>query len=94
LSKSEIYKIINEVKAEGNTDTQLHLNPKNTKQTMDFVAAMATDVKADCLVTCTKIATAHGVSFGTIHNILHVELGLVKKSVCWVPKLLSMELKE
>jgi hypothetical protein len=29
-----------------------------------------------------------------MHNILHVELGLVKKSSRWVPKLLSSEQKE
>jgi hypothetical protein len=29
-----------------------------------------------------------------MHNILHVELGLVKNSARWVPKLLSSEQKE
>jgi hypothetical protein len=29
-----------------------------------------------------------------MHNILHEELGLVKKSARWVPELLSMEQKE
>jgi histone-lysine N-methyltransferase SETMAR len=29
-----------------------------------------------------------------MHNILHVELGLVRKSACWVHKLLSVEQKE
>ena len=30
----------------------------------------------------------------TIHRILHDDLGLVKKSARWVPKLLSQEQKE
>jgi hypothetical protein len=55
---------------------------------------MAADVKADHCIMCRDLASAHGVSFGTMHNILHVELGLVKKSAHWVPKLLSPEQKE
>jgi hypothetical protein len=35
------------------------------------------------------LASAHGVSDGTMHNIQHDELGLVKKSVELIPKLLS-----
>jgi hypothetical protein len=42
---------------------------------------------------CMDLATAHGVSYGTMHNILHQELGLVKKSARWVPKLLSEDQK-
>jgi hypothetical protein len=34
------------------------------------------------------------VSFGTIYNILHDDLGLVKKSARWVPKLLNEEQKQ
>jgi hypothetical protein len=40
------------------------------------------------------LATTHGVSYGTMHNTLHDELGLVKKSMQWVPKLLSEEKKK
>jgi histone-lysine N-methyltransferase SETMAR len=35
------------------------------------------------------LASAFGVSKGTIHNILRDDLGLVKKSARWVPKILS-----
>jgi hypothetical protein len=94
LSKSAIYKIINKVKAGESTNDKRHLNFKKTKRSMEIIAAVAADVKADCRITCRDLATAHGVSFGTMHNILHEKLGLVKKSACWVPKLLSTEQKE
>jgi hypothetical protein len=94
LSKSAIYKIINKVKAGETTEDQRHLNQKKTKRTVDIIAAVAADVKADRRITCRELASAHGVSFGTMHNILHMELGLVKKSARWVPKLLSPEQKE
>jgi hypothetical protein len=94
LSKSAIYKIINKVKARESTDDKRHLNPKKTKRTMDIIAAVAGNVKADRHITCRDLAIAHGVPFGTMHNILHEELGLVKKSASLVPKLLSSEQKE
>jgi transposase len=94
LSKSVIYKILNKVKAGETTEDKRHLNPKKMKRPVDIIAAVAADVKADCRITCRDLATAHGVSFGTVHNILHEEQGLVKKSAQWVPKLLSPEQKE
>ena len=94
LSISAIYKIIIKVKAGKNTDDQRPLNSKKTKRTLGVVAAVAADIKADPRATCRDLATAHGVSYGTMHNILHVELGLSKKSARWVPKLLSDEQKE
>ncbi len=45
-------------------------------------------------VNCMDPATAHRVSYGTMCNILHVELGLVKKLEGWVPKLLSEDQKK
>jgi hypothetical protein len=33
-------------------------------------------MNADCWVACKDLATAHGISYGTMHNILHEELGL------------------
>jgi hypothetical protein len=91
LSKSTIYNIINKFKAGESTEDRQHLNPKKTKRTEDIIAAVAADVKADRRITCRDLAS---VSFETMHNILHVELGLVKKSARWVPKLLSPEQKE
>jgi hypothetical protein len=61
------------------------------KRTLYIVVA---NVNADCIFTCMDLVTAHGVSYGTIHNNLHDELGLVKKLARWVPKLLSEEQKK
>ncbi len=57
---------------------------KKTKQTLDIVAAFVANVKTDRQVTCMDLATAHGVSYGTMHNILHEELELVKKTARWM----------
>jgi len=37
---------------------------------------------------------ANGVSFGTIYNILHDDLGLIKKSAWQAPKFLNEEQKQ
>ncbi len=87
--KTAIYNILKKVKAGETTDDQRHLDAKKTKRTQDIIAAVAADVNADRRVMCMDLATAHGVSYGTMHNILHQELGLVKKSARWAPKLLS-----
>jgi hypothetical protein len=85
LTKSNIYNILKKVKAGEMTDDQRHLNAKKSKRTQDIIAAVAANVNADLRVMCTYLATAHGMSYGTMHNILHEELGLVKKSVRWSP---------
>jgi histone-lysine N-methyltransferase SETMAR len=94
LTKTAIYNILKKVKAGETTDDLRHLNAKKTKRTQDIIAAVAADVNADRRVKCMDLATAHGVSYGTMHNILHKELGLVKKSARWVPKLLSEDQKK
>lgn len=56
-----------------------------------LIAAIAVAVKEDGRVNIRDLAAANGASYGTILNILHNDLGLVKKSARWVPKLLSDE---
>jgi hypothetical protein len=60
--------------------------------TANLIASVA--VAEDRRVSIQDLARAHGTSYGTISCILHSQLGLVKKSACWVPKLLSKEQKE
>jgi len=38
-----------------------------------------------------SLASAHNTSYGTISNIVHKDLGLVKKPARWGPKLLSLD---
>jgi len=89
LKKTQIYEIITLVKANKNTKDQRCLNPKKTKRTQTLIAAVAAAVENDRRVNIDDIASANGVSHGTIFNVLHEDLGLVKKSARWVPKLLS-----
>jgi histone-lysine N-methyltransferase SETMAR len=93
LGLTSIYYIIKKVKAGKTTDDQRHLSAKKTKRTADIVAAVAADVKEDRRVNCRDLAFAHGVSNGTMHSILRDDLGLVKKSARWVPKLLDEDQK-
>ena len=94
MTIQSIYSIINKVKAGKTTDDQRYLNAKKTKTTIDIVAAVTADVEEDRRVTVRHLAAAHGVSYGTMHNILYKSLGLVKKSARWVPKLLSDDQKK
>jgi histone-lysine N-methyltransferase SETMAR len=94
LKRTQIYEIMNKVKAGKNTEDQRHLSAKKTKRTVNLVAAVAAAVKEDARVSIQELASANGVSYGTIQTILHVDLGLSKKSARWVPKLLSDEQKE
>jgi hypothetical protein len=91
LKTRAIYKISKQIKDEKNTDDKRKFNSKKTIRTADLIAA---NVKADRRVCVKALASAHGVSAGTVFTILHKELGLVKKSARWVPKLLSQEQME
>ncbi len=51
-------------------------------------------MKEDRRANCRDLAFAHGVSNGTMHSILWDDLGLVKKSARWVPKLLNEDQKQ
>ena len=86
LKKTQIYEILKRVKMGKNTDDRRGF----TKQkTADLIASVAAAVAEDRRVSIQDLARAHGTSYGTISRILHSQLGLVKKSARWVPKLLS-----
>ena len=51
-------------------------------------------IEEDRRVDVAQLASVFDVSTGTIFNIIHDDLGLVKKSARWVPKLLSQEQKD
>ena len=91
VNRATIYCIIKAVKDGKNTDNQRKFNATKTKRTQSFIAAVAAAVEEDRQVSIEDLAGAHGVSYGTIFNIIHDDLGLVKKSARWVPKLFSRE---
>ncbi len=93
LQKTAIYAIIKKVKAGENTSDQRHLNGKKTVRNAALIASVAAAVEQDRRLSVKSFAVAHGVGVGTIHRILHEDLGLEKKSARWVPKLLSQDQK-
>ncbi len=94
LKKMQIYEILKQVKMGKNTEDRRGFNKQKTKMTAGLIASVAAAIPEDRRVSIQDLARAHGMSYGTISRILHSQLGLVKKSARWVPKLLSKEQKE
>jgi hypothetical protein len=94
LSVSQINRIIKAVKDGKNTSDQRHSNAKKTKRTADIVAAVAAAVERDPQLSVRELATTHGLTYSTVYAILKDDLGLVKKSVRWLPKLSSKAKKQ
>ena len=93
MSASQVYRIIALVKKGKNTKDQRPQNPKKTVRTPDIVASVAAAVENNRRLNIRKLAQKTHVSYGTIHNILHKDLGMSKKSARWVPKLLTEDQK-
>ena len=91
VNRATIYRIMKSVKNGKNTDNQCKFNATKIKRNQSLIAVVATAVEEDRQVIIVDLAGAHGVSHGTIFNIIHDNLGLVKKSS--VPKLFSAEQK-
>ncbi len=94
LSKTAIYDILKKVKAGQDASDQRHSNPVKTVRTPDFIEAVKLFIEQDRRVTVQELKEHFSCSRGTIQNVLHNDLGLVKKSARWVPKLLSDGQKE
>jgi hypothetical protein len=94
LSSSQIYRIIKQARAGKNTDNQHHLNPKKTVHPATLITSVAAAVANDRLNGTQSLAADHGVCLRTICQIFKEDLGLEKKSECWLPKLLSEKHKK
>ncbi len=94
LQKTTIYAVIKMVKAGETISDQRHLNGKKTILNAALITSVAAAVEQDCHLSIKSFAVAHGVGMGTIHRILHEDLGLEKKSARWVPNLLSQDQKD
>jgi histone-lysine N-methyltransferase SETMAR len=94
LKRTQIYQIIKEVKEGKNTADQRHSNSKKTKRTCDVVAAVAAAIEEDRRQTLRGLALTLDQSKDTIRRILTEDLGFVKKSARWVPKLLTEDQKK
>ncbi len=86
-----IFNILKQIKEGKSTDDRRKLNTKKTVRTAALITAVTADMEADRRICIKALASAHGTSVGTIFAILHKDLGLVKKSARWEPKLISLE---
>ena len=93
LSERQIYRLIRQVKDGRDTEDQRKFNPKKTRRSVETIAAVQAAVESDRRTTIEELAAEFDLSVGTVHTILHEDLGLSKKSARWVPRLLSMEQK-
>ena len=93
LKKTQIYHLIKTVKEGGDT---IDMRGKRgvSKRTQAVIDAVDTDVQDDRRVTVAYLALKHDLARSTIEVILKDDLGLVKKSARWVPKLLNQDQKE
>ena len=82
-----IFKILKQISAGENTDDRRKFNSKKTVRTSALIA----DDEADRRICIKKSCLS---SWHIFWHHLHKDLGLVKKSARWVPKLLSQEQKE
>ena len=78
LKKTQIYDILKLVKAGKSTSDRRHCSSQKTKRTASLVADIAAAIQADARVGIEDLVRAFGVSHGTIHTVLHEDLGLVK----------------
>jgi hypothetical protein len=76
----QIFAIIKNMKEGKPTTDQWKLNGRRKVRNRAFIADVATDIEKDRRVTVRKLALAHGRSKNTIHNTLHQDLNLSKKS--------------
>ena len=93
LKKTAIYDIIKKVKAGNNTDDQRRFNAKNTKRTAEKIEEISASIESNRRISIQELTSACGLSYGSVSNVIHKDLGLVKKSARWVPRLLSEEQK-
>jgi hypothetical protein len=80
LTLDSLYKILKKIKAGESTVDQRRFSAKKNKQSAALIATVAADIEADRRIGIQSLAFAHQVSYGTVFNILHKDLGLVKKS--------------
>ena len=94
MSKSQINRIIAGVRDGADMKDGRGLSEVKTVRTPDNIAIGQRLIEEDRRISMEDLALMIGISKGTIHNILHLDLNLTKKSARWVPKLLSLEQRQ
>ena len=92
--KSQIYHILKRIKEGKNIKKQRHTYAKKNNRTPSLITAVIVDIDKYRRICVRTLALAHGVNKDAIFHILHDNLGLVKKSARWVPKLLNDDQKQ
>ena len=73
LKKTQIYKILKQVKMGKNRRGFIK---QKTKMTADLFPSVAAAVAQECQHSIQDLARAHGTLYGTVSRILHSQLGL------------------
>jgi hypothetical protein len=79
LPLNQINHIVLAVRGDKNTSVQCHSDSKRTSRTDNVLAAAVASVDKGRRFTVKELATIHGLTVWVIHQILIVDLGLVKK---------------
>ena len=94
MSRAQVYDIVKKVKNGENMEDNRGKAINKFLRTEEMINDVRRFIEEDRRVDVAHLASVFEVSTGTIFNILHDDLGLVKKSARWVPKLLSKEQKD
>ena len=93
LKKTQIYDIIKGVKEGKDMTDQRKFNAKKTKRTPLLIAKVEEEIERNRRLTVKELSRLFDRTETTIFRVLTKDLGLVKKSAPWVPKLLTDEQK-
>ena len=94
LKKTAVYEIAKRVREGGDTEDRRGKARTGLMRDEAFISEVEGIVQRDRRVTVKELAELLNVSVFTIHKCLKDDLGLVKKSARWVPKLLNNAQKE
>lgn len=91
LSRAQVYRLIKGVKTGADLSDKRGQHDHKSRRTPELIAAVQASLEVDRRAGIVELAEEHDCGYGTMHDILHLDLNLVKKSARWVPKLLSPE---
>ena len=93
LSKSQVYKIVQDVRDGVDMSDHRGDRSRRTARTPEIIEAVSKYIEEDCRVSYEDIGQRFGLSPGSVNLILHEDLGLVKKLGRWVSRLLTSHQK-
>ena len=93
MSRAQVYDIVKKVKNGENMEDNRGKAINKFVRTEEMINDVRRFIEENRRVDVAHLASVFEVSTGTIFNILHDDLGLVKKSARWVPKYISARSK-